>query len=329
MQMVLKTTTTPVDGESTTTTETLNFTYDASGMPMSVKYDNTTYYYVVNIQGDIMAILNTSGEVVVEYTYDAWGNIHSVTGSLADSLGEVNPLTYRGYVYDQEIGMFYLQSRYYDPEVGRFINADDISYLGADGTLQSNNLFAYCKNNPTNLFDKSGEFGISLALIGIVAGAVVGAVAGAITAYSVAKEKGVDGKELAAKTALGAVAGAAVGGALGAGGAALVTKLTGIVGISITGGKVLAVKAVTLLGSIPGYVEAARRIGAGCFNIPEEAYKAMSEAQQWATNAQYIDDAIALGSKFVVYAEKVVKTTSVLWNEINQLIERGIAWTMY
>ena len=92
MQMVLKTTTTPAGGTATTTTETLNFTYDASGTPMSVKYDNTTYYYVVNIQGDIMAILNTSGEPVVQYNYDAWGKLHSFFGSMEDTLGEVNPL---------------------------------------------------------------------------------------------------------------------------------------------------------------------------------------------------------------------------------------------
>ena len=154
MQMVLKTTTTPVDGDATTTTETLNFTYDASGTPMSVKFGGTEYYYVVNIQGDIMAILNTSGEAVVEYTYDAWGKLYSTTGTLADTLGEVNPLTYRGYVYDHEIGMFYLQSRYYDPEVGRFINADGLISTG-QGIL-GNNMFAYCGNDPVNKFDPTG-----------------------------------------------------------------------------------------------------------------------------------------------------------------------------
>ena len=154
MQMVLKTTTTPADGEATTTTETLNFTYDASGTPMSVKYGNTTYYYAANIQGDIMAILDTSGNAVVEYTYDAWGNIHSVTGSLANTIGETNPLTYRGYVYDQEIGYYYLQSRYYAPDMGRFINAD-ASVTTGQGLIGSN-MFAYCLNNPVNGCDPCG-----------------------------------------------------------------------------------------------------------------------------------------------------------------------------
>ena len=142
MQMVVKTTITPVEGTATTTTETLNFTYDASGIPMSVNYNGTNYYYVANIQGDIMAILDTSGTAVVEYTYDAWGKLYSTTGTLADALGEANPLIYRGYVYDHDSGYYYLQSRYYDPEVGRFINADDYTATGQG--LLGNNMFAYC-----------------------------------------------------------------------------------------------------------------------------------------------------------------------------------------
>ena len=111
MQMVVKTTTTPVDGEATIATETLNFSYDASGIPLAVDYNGTDYYYVTNIQGDVMAILDTTGTAVVEYTYDAWGNLHEVSGTLAETLGEVNPLTYRGYVYDRESDYYYLQSR--------------------------------------------------------------------------------------------------------------------------------------------------------------------------------------------------------------------------
>ena len=98
--------------------DTLYFTDD------TVTYNNTVYYYVKNIQGDIIAILDTDGDAVIQYTYDAWGNILSTTGSMASTLGQINPLRYRGYVYDSETGLYYLQSRYYDPEVGRFLNAD-------------------------------------------------------------------------------------------------------------------------------------------------------------------------------------------------------------
>ena len=153
MQEVI-TTETIADGETTTTTETLNFTYDAAGTPLSVTYDNATYYYVTNIQGDVLAIVNTSGTTVVQYTYDAWGNILSTSGSLSDTLGKTNPLRYRGYVYDQETGLYYLQSRYYDPEIGRFISSDVLVSTGQG--LLGNNMFAYCNNNPINFVDVHG-----------------------------------------------------------------------------------------------------------------------------------------------------------------------------
>ena len=137
------------------------FVYDASGTPIEVSYTpagSTTvgfYYFVTNLQGDVIAILNSSGAVVVEYTYDAWGKILSVTGSMATTLGRQNPLRYRGYVYDQETGLYYLQSRYYDPEIGRFINADVFTSTGQG--LLGNNMFAYCLNNPVNSYDPTGN----------------------------------------------------------------------------------------------------------------------------------------------------------------------------
>ena len=103
---------------------TLHFYYDANGYPMSVVYNGTTYYYATNLQGDVVAILNSSGTQVVGYRYDAWGKLLSTTGSMSGSLGYYNPLRYRGYVYDQETQLYYLQSRYYNPTMGRFINAD-------------------------------------------------------------------------------------------------------------------------------------------------------------------------------------------------------------
>ena len=129
--------------------------YDASGSPMSITQGSDTYYYVTNVQGDVIAILNSSGTAVVEYAYDAWGNIVSTTGSKATTLGKWNPLRYRSYVYDEEYGLYYLQSRYYNPETGRFINADALASTG-QGIL-GNNMFAYCTNNPVVFIDKSGH----------------------------------------------------------------------------------------------------------------------------------------------------------------------------
>ena len=138
----------------------LDFTYDASGNPISATYNSYygasgTYYYVANIQGDVMAILNTSGEVVVEYVYDAWGNVREIPGPLADTIGERNPLRYRGYVYDQETEYYYLQSRYYAPEMGRFINAD--AYASTSQGVLGHNMFVYCLNNPANYMDYAGK----------------------------------------------------------------------------------------------------------------------------------------------------------------------------
>ena len=132
----------------------LYFSYDASGTPMAVLYNGTNYYYVTNIQGDVIAILNTSGTAVVEYAYDAWGNIINTTGSMASTLGVHNPLRYRGYVYDQEYELYYLQSRYYNPETGRFLNGDAFTATGQG--LLGNNMFSYCQNCPIVFSDNSG-----------------------------------------------------------------------------------------------------------------------------------------------------------------------------
>ena len=102
---------------------------------------------------DIIALLDRWGKCVVEYTYDAWGKVLSVTGSMAGSVGKDNPLRYRGYYYDQETGLYYLQSRYYDPETGRFISADGVNML-----LSGEQAYTYCGNNPVNRSDPMGTF---------------------------------------------------------------------------------------------------------------------------------------------------------------------------
>ena len=127
---------------------TLVFAYGSNGYPMGVRYNGTNYNYVTNAFGDVLAIVDNSGNELVTYTYDAWGNIISTSGTMASTLGTHNPLRYRGYVYDHETGLYYLQSRYYNPAIFRFISADSISSLGAGGTAQSYNLFVYCGNNP-------------------------------------------------------------------------------------------------------------------------------------------------------------------------------------
>ena len=147
--------------------KTIDFVYDENNQPLAMKYNNTLYYYVLNAQGDVVRIINSSRSVVASYTYDPWGKIISSSGTLAD----INPLRYRGYYYDAETGFYYLQSRYYDPEIGRFINAD--SYASTDATgLLSTNMFAYCENDPVNKSDPTGE--VAPILVAMAGGALVG-----------------------------------------------------------------------------------------------------------------------------------------------------------
>ena len=110
--------------------------------------------------------------MVVEYTYSPWGEILSTTGDEANTIGVINPFRYRGYYYDEETGLYYLNARYYDPETGRFINADSIIAVGTD--IATYNMFAYCKNNPIIYSDTDGQWA---GLDDLIAGAV-GAVAG-------------------------------------------------------------------------------------------------------------------------------------------------------
>ena len=141
-------------------TAVLDFVYDESGKPFALKYSTNgtsfqTYYYVLNLQGDVVKLIHYipgfEYESVATYEYDAWGNIVSSSGRLA----EINPLRYRGYYYDNETGFYYLQSRYYDPENHRFINAD--SYASTGQGFLGVNMFAYCSNNPVNNFDNDGK----------------------------------------------------------------------------------------------------------------------------------------------------------------------------
>ena len=135
---------------------TLDFFYDASGNAYALKHNGTVYYYITNLQGDVMSIVDGTGAVKATYNYDPYGNPVG-TVPAANSIGAVNPLRYRGYYYDSEIGLYYLQSRYYDPNLGRFLNADNLVSTG-QGIL-GNNMFAYCGNNPVAYSDSLGSSG--------------------------------------------------------------------------------------------------------------------------------------------------------------------------
>ena len=152
-------------GEYTVFQYALDFLYDESGHPFLMRrYYNeaqtsyNTYHYVLNAQGDVIKLLHGQNTTVAEYTYDAWGNVLTATGSLAD----VNPLRYRGYYFDAETGFYYLQSRYYDPIVKRFLNAD--SYASTGQGFLGYNMFAYCGNAPAIAADNNGHKCVSIEI---------------------------------------------------------------------------------------------------------------------------------------------------------------------
>ncbi|WP_164997230.1 GLUG motif-containing protein [Clostridium minihomine] len=152
-------------------TNTLNFIYDMYNCLAEMTFNGTTYTYEKNAQGDIIGLFDSNNNEVVSYTYDSWGNLISIGGTLANTLGEVNPFRYRSYYYDFESNLYYLQSRYYNPEIGRFISKDDSGYHDASDLIDSN-LYAYVNNNPIINTDANGHF-INTAL-GTIFGAGYG-----------------------------------------------------------------------------------------------------------------------------------------------------------
>ena len=200
---------------------TLIYLYDESGSPIGMQYRQSgmteglfyTFFFEKNLFGDIVAIYNEYGVKVISYTYDAWGNVkQNLVNMLAQNLyAQYNPFRYRGYYYDTETGFYYLESRYYDPATGRFINAD--VHINANGDLIGYNMYAYCSNNPVMYTDSTGEFALSSFLIGLGIAAAIGAI---ISATSYTTSQCID----AALTgdfewSWGEFAGCTVGGAIG------------------------------------------------------------------------------------------------------------------
>ena len=190
------------------------FFYDADGNPSGFKYQNGStvynYYYVCNWRGDVVALYANDG-LKYTYEYDAWGKmlaIRNVSGedvTGAANIANYNPLRYRGYYYDSETGLYYINSRYYDPQVKRFVNSDD-DLLSATSpqALIDKNYFTYCDNNPVGRADGEGD------CWHIVIGATVGGMLSATT--QVIEQGGIHSKKDIAKVAVSLVTGAISGG---------------------------------------------------------------------------------------------------------------------
>ena len=243
----------------------LFFLYDTSGL---FGFDHIvngttvdTYYYRVDGKGEIIALTNSAGEVVANYIYDAWGYPTGITDASGNAItgsthiGIVNPIRYKGYCYDTETGLYYLNSRYYDPEVCRFISADDVSLLGTDGSPVSYNLYAYCLNNPVNRSDDTGmaslpnwaKISIGCATIAVLAAATIftGGTAGVLlgAALTGAVSSSIGG------AAIGAIAGGVSGGVQGALDGASTGFMSGAIIGGVTGALSAGLGPVQIVGS--------------------------------------------------------------------------------
>ena len=201
------------------------YDYDQNGAPVGMRVNGLDYIFRKNLQGDITGIYNSSDELIVEYSYaDAWGAGVTVSGSQASTIGMYNSFRYRGYYYDTESGLYYLNSRYYDPVACRFINAD--SQLNTNEGNTGYNLYSYCGNNPVMYTDPSGH---SFILACIIVGAVIGALAGGHIAAKISKAK--TGRVNGWAVAGGIVGGGVLGGLAGWGVGAAVSAF----GVATTG----------------------------------------------------------------------------------------------
>ena len=264
------------------------YSYDASGQLISVNYNGTEYYYLRNGQTDIVGLMDGSGTKVVEYTYDAWGKLISTTGTLATSLGADNPYRYRGYYYDTETGLYYLMTRYYDPEVCRFISAD--VYMTTGQGVLGGNMWAYCGNNPVVRYEVQGEFWN--IIIGAAAGAII---SGAISVISQGIENGWDNinwGSVGVAAATGAISGGLAATGVGVVGQTIANGVIGAVSAGVdthvsSGGKATASEYLTniavggVLGAVSGRIGGS---GAGNKHLSASASRALKRVGSAVSN---------------------------------------------
>ena len=268
---------------------------------------STLYYYVLNAQGDVIALLNADGTLAASYNYGAWGNysVHGADGKKttdATFIGHINPLRYRGYYYDRETRLYYLQSRYYDFANCRFINADTFATTDANGFLSAN-MFAYCENNPVMRTDESGEF------FNTVIGAVVGAAFGAVSAA-------IAGTSIWGGALSGAVSGAVAGFGVDV---AMATVATGPVGIAFAVG---ATFASGFAGSIVGDVIEAKSNGQNLCTGEVIGRAIISGTANMVTGGLNVAVGKATGEVFnkSLSLKRVAKT---IWKSTSDLVKRG------
>ena len=165
--------------------------YDNEDSVCGILYNEEPYYFIKNLQGDVVSVVNKDAQTVARYSYDAWGACTVTQDTSGCQIATINPFRYRGYYYDVEIGLCYLSSRYYDPEIGRFLNSDDPMYGCIPTNKCTHNVFQYCNNSPVVFADKNGN--VASNIIGAVIGGVLGAIGGYVLTNWLANNLGLTG----------------------------------------------------------------------------------------------------------------------------------------
>ena len=268
--------------------EPVRFLYGEGGI-IGIKYDRSKFLFRKNAFGDVTEVYNVRGELVAKYSYSAYGKCTIEYNK--DNAAYFNPIRYRGYYYDEETGLYYLKSRYYDPETGRFLNADDISYLDPE-TINGLNLYAYCGNNPVMNVDPNGTFFLSLLIGALIAGVI----SGTFNAINAVRNGGgfLDG--------LGAfVGGFITGGVIGA--AAILGGGLAVGALTVTAGSIIGTAAFLTIGTFAGGVFA---------NWAESKIK--RETFNW--NDALNQGALTLFAGITNFAIGYAMGTAGLWNSL-------------
>ena len=286
--------------------------HDQNGVPTAFRLDEngtqTWYAYETNVQGDVTGIRTTDGTQVVSYTYDAWGRC-TVSGS-QPALGALNPLRYRGYYYDAETELYYVTSRYYDPDTGRFINADIPETLTADfENMTQYNLFAYCFNNPVNMSDETGTWPswakkvvVAVAVVAVVAAvaAVTVATAGAGTAAAVIAVGAAKG------AAIGMASGAAIGAATGAVSHRVSTGSWSGAGTAALNGMGDGALSGAVTGAITGAAGSAVKVSQAAKAWDGGTFKSGYQSMKYHYNKHVVSEGLTKGNNVLEYTRDAV-----------------------
>ena len=270
------------------------YLYDENSM-IGMRYtsalnETDIYYYLRNLQGDVIAIYDTIGNKVVEYAYDAWGNCTIKSTTTNYTVAHANPIRYRGYYYDERTGLYYLNSRYYNPQWRRFISPDDTAYLDPE-TPNGLNLYAYCNNDPVNFADPSGN--LPQWAEWLIGGAVIGLAAlGAIFLPGAA---GVIMGAAFYGAVTGAVGGAVIGGLIGG-----ITGGWEGVWFGASNGFMWG----AISGAVSGALTSGINIATGHLKIAGSAQKTGSLFHQFASNVQAGKMSLAVGRYSEIHLNK-------------------------